>query len=119
MLKPIVGLYRAGKIAAISATLTIVLSSCATTESYWYAGAGAGYKANADWLLREENGGGRNPTAHFSIGKRWEGHRFAKQCEVNHWSHYRDGGPFNNLPETYKDEVICEGFVKFGHRSKK
>lgn len=88
----------------ILAAMAAFLAGCSATP---YFEAGLGYKVNADDLLRPENGGGRNPTAHFEFGLEWDR---GLSCGINHWSHVRDGGwPANNdLPETHKDELLCK-----------
>ncbi len=81
-----------------------LLTGCAATP---YGEIGLGYKFNqwSDWHLRTEHAGGRNPTAHFEAGLEWNK---GYSCGLHHWSHLRDGGPFNDRPETYLNEIICK-----------
>lgn len=81
--------------------LAALLSGCAASP---YFEVGVGTKLTADYWMLPENGGGRNPTAHIAAGLEWDN---GYSCEVNHWSHLRDGAPFNDKPETYKEELIC------------
>lgn len=78
------------------------LCGCAASP---YAEVGVGYKVKADWWMEPEHGGGRNPTAHIELGLEFDN---GYSCAYSHWSHYRDGGPFNDRPETYKDEILCQ-----------
>lgn len=80
----------------------VYISGCANGTTY--AEIGAGYKVKADYKLQPENAGGDNPTAHFRLGHIWDSGIY---CEAWHWSHWFSGGPFNNRPETYNNEVIC------------
>jgi hypothetical protein len=80
-----------------------ILAGCGSNAKL-YGSVGIGYKVNGDQLLMPEYSGGRNPTAHFEIGYEWPN---GVSCGINHWSHWRDGTPFNDNPETYKDEVVC------------
>ncbi len=108
---------RAKLIAAISVTLITVLSSGCATHGNFYAGIGAGKTLKKDILLNlNEDQYGSDPTAHIALGHEWKwDKRWQAHCELNHWSHFRDGGPFNSNPETYKDEIVCGGRVNFGH----
>ena len=85
--------------------LLALLSAC-TTPPRPYLEVGLGYQFNADPVLLEENGGGRMPATHIALGLEIGKHGY---CEWNHWSHLRDGWPFNDRPETYKDEIVCGG----------
>ena len=101
----------------------LVLAGCASapdhkeeskTTGHFYGGVGAGYKFLADYWMKEENGGGRNPTANFALGHKWIFDKYNEAlCQYAHWSHWRDGGPFNERPETHKDEVACWYFRNF------
>jgi hypothetical protein len=88
--------------------LLVLLGGCSATP---YAEIGMGWKFAEDQLLAPEYVGGRNPTAHFEIGLAWAS---GYECGISHWSHYRDGGPFNDRPETYKNEVECRRRWVFG-----
>lgn len=84
--------------------LVVFLSGCAAPTQF-YAGVGVGYKVHSDWQLQPEHAGGDNPTAHFRLGVAWEN---GLHCGAYHWSHWVSGGPFNNRPETYNNELLCE-----------
>lgn len=88
-----------------SLPLLLLLASCA--GSPYYAKVGIGYKIDelTDPLLRTSSVGGKNPTAHFEVGREWDR---GYSCGLNHWSHWLSGGPLNNNPETYKLELLCE-----------
>lgn len=88
---------------ALIIPLLLLLQGCTTPPAPYFE-IGAGYKTKADWHLQPEHAGGRNPTAHIELGLEFD-NQFS--CAYNHWSHYRDGGPFNHHPETYKDEILC------------
>ena len=47
---------------------------------------------------------GRNPLAHFEVGVEW---RNGVSCGIHHWSHLRDGVPFNNNAELFSHDVRC------------
>lgn len=47
--------------------------------------------------------GGRNPTVHVRAGLELE-HGLSVQYQ--HWSHLRDGAPFNERHEAHADEVL-------------
>ncbi len=102
----------------LPALLILALSGC-SSQGHFYAGVGAGYKLDADWHMQPENAGGRNPTANFVFGHEWTYNDYhAARCEVTHWSHWRDGEPFNDRPETHKDEAGCWYIGSFGYWSK-
>ena len=91
---------------SILIVMALILSGCGTfKEPQYYASIGAGYKVSADKLLLPETVGGRNPTARFGAGVEFEN---GVKIGYEHWSHWRDGGPFNNRPETHKDEIFIE-----------
>ncbi len=89
-------------------SVMLSITGCAGSPKPYFE-VGVGYKVNADWPFRPENAGGRNPTGHFEVGIEWKN---KTRCGLNHWSHWRDGGPFNHRPETWKDEIVC--FKKWG-----
>lgn len=93
----------------IIAMLLVLLILSGPGCSTAYVQAGAGIKLDGtDWRLLPRNAGGRNPTAWFAAGLRRQVTKRTKGfCEVNHWSHFRDGGPFNTRPETHKNEFRC------------
>jgi hypothetical protein len=76
-----------------------------------YFEMGMGYTVNRDPLVSDELYG-RDPTAHFAVGldykivdkREWY---IKLLCQYDHWSHYRDGWPFNENPEVHKDELMC------------
>lgn len=61
--------------------------------------------------LMSANGGGRNPTGHIAVGLEFD---YGIEVEWNHWSHVRDGVPFNDNDEAWKDELIIR--KRFGGR---
>jgi len=53
----------------------------------------------------ERSCGGSNPTVHVRAGVELDG--WLSYCELEHWSHLRDGWPFNERRETHKNELLC------------
>ena len=47
---------------------------------------------------------GRNPTAHVEVGLT----KGSISCGYNHFSHLRDGRPFNNNWDSFSDTLICK-----------
>jgi hypothetical protein len=74
--------------------LLLALAGCASSP---YAELGVGYQYYGNY----EN----NPSVHFEAGLEWDG---GYSCALNHWSHLRNGWPFNDRFETHKDELICK-----------
>ena len=76
-----------------------------------YFEIGAGHTIQRDPYVPKDQYG-RDPTAHFAVGLDY---KFVDErawyvkvlCQYDHWSHYRDGWPFNDNPETHKDEIMC------------
>ena len=124
-----------GKLVLI--TVLVMVAGCVNlTAVYPYAKVGIGLvnDRSTSMVLRtgcdgvtvwhQENWentscGGRNPAVHLAGGYefQWsEGPAWWKvdSCELNHWSHLRDGPPRNNNGETSKNEVVC--YTKIGGR---
>ncbi len=97
-------------IALVLLFLIVLIAGCARAPGIYFE-AGVGYKIDemTDILLRTDSpyGGGRNPTAHFELGYEFADNPVVDECGYNHFSHIRDGGPFNNRPETYMDTIQC------------
>lgn len=81
--------------------ILLVLAGCAGSP---YFEMGVGYKVNTSYHLNHERGG-RSPTGHIEIGMQYDN---GLSCGINHWSHIRDGTPFNNRYESWKDEILCK-----------
>lgn len=88
--------------------IAVVATGCGTPKLYGEVGLGYKLVTTHDRLL-PEYGGGRNPSFHIEGGLEWKS---GIKCGISHWSHVRDGKPFNDYSETYKDELVCK--VGFG-----
>lgn len=78
----------------------VVCSGCATPAPYLEIGVGMKVKASTHRALYDA---GSNPTAHMTIGLEFD---YGIAVELQHWSHWRDGPPFNDNYEMYKDEIV-------------
>lgn len=76
--------------------IAVLLTACAP-----YAEVGIGYKLDSNTY-------GSSPTAHIGVGLSKDGY----SCGYYHWSHIRDGTPFNDNWEAYSDEIVCK--VRWG-----
>lgn len=94
------------------AALVVALSGCAA-RPYVEVGAGIIVERTSSAALHPDRAG-RNPTAHIAAGVEFE-RGWLDRCAWEHWSHVRDGEPFNKRPELSKDEVVC--FKKWGGRA--
>ena len=109
--------HRAGLVMRLLLLLAIgLLAGCAANSPY-YLEAGLGYRINSqtDQLLHTDTpGNGRNPTFEVAWGRHfnWQDSR----CEIYHWSHLRDGGPFNDNAEQYELRARCVAAI-FGSRN--
>jgi len=91
------------------------LAGCGSTSPY-YVDAGLGYRINSqtDQLLHTDTpNNGRNPTFELAVGREFDWRH--SRCELYHWSHLLDGGPFNDNAEQYELRFRCLARV-FGSR---
>lgn len=90
--------------------IALFLSGCAADTPY-YLEAGLGMRVDrfTDPLLHTETeNNGRNPTFEIAWGRRFElFETVPTRCELYHWSHLRDGGPFNDNAEQYELRWRC------------
>lgn len=92
------------------ALLCIVLvSGCAHVDPYAEIGVGVTIDKMTDyWLQTSRDWTCSTPQAHIEVGieyERW-------QLGYHHQSNWLCGGPFNDKPEVYQDEIILN--YKFG-----
>lgn len=85
--------------------MTVILTGCGTTSPYLEVGVGYALDDNSDWYLRTEREWTcHSPaTAHFEVGLELE---HDLRVGYHHQSHWSCGGPFNDRPELYQDEII-------------
>jgi hypothetical protein len=102
------------------ACCSITLAGCLAIRERGYVELGLGVKMDSrtSAVLRPEcdtatgvttdaprSCGGSNPTVHVRMGLELDG--WLSYCEWEHFSHLRDGWPFNENRETRKEEVLC------------
>lgn len=91
--------------------IAYLATGCTASKLKPYVEVGLGHTVNRDPLVPQRLYG-RDPTAHIAVGVdyKWVDKRawyVQTLCQYDHWSHLRDGWPFNNNPETHKDEIMC------------
>lgn len=87
----------------------LLLGGCATP--YLEVGIGLSIDDNSDWYLHTDRDWTCDSpyTAHFEGGFEWDNN---VKLGYHHQSHWSCGGPFNDKPELYQDEIILT--KKFG-----
>lgn len=90
--------------------LLVILAGCNSVPGLYFE-AGAGYVLPSTDKALLTDAAGDNPTGHFAVGYEFEG---GSSCEINHWSHVFQGGPFNSDPEYHQDVFLCK--VRLGGR---
>lgn len=90
-------------VRALLLACLLALSACSSTP-YFEVGVGYQIDDNSDWYLRTEREWqcSDNFQAHFEAGVEWDS---GTRIGYHHQSWWSCGGPFNDKPELYVDDI--------------
>ena len=93
------------RVILLAIGLMTMVTGCGTAKPYVAVGIGYQLDNMTDWMLRTEREWAcENPDVfHGEVGVEWPS---KVTLGYHHQSHVSCGGPFNNKPETYRDEII-------------
>lgn len=99
------------QILLVIGLMTLILTGCGTPSPYLEVGVGYNLDKATDYWLRTERSWtcDNHDVFHAEAGVEFDS---GWRVGYHHQSHISCGGPFNNDPEVYQDEIIVT--KKFG-----
>lgn len=93
------------KMLLVIGLMIATLTGCGTSRPYLELGVGYSLDKMSDWYLSTEREWtcSSPATAHAELGLEFEDNW---RLGYHHQSHWSCGGPFNDKPELYQDEII-------------
>jgi hypothetical protein len=95
-----------GMMKLMTPLMLLVITACSGTPApYFEVGIGWNIDEMTDYWLKTEQSWtcDNNDTFHAELGLEWDNN---VQLGYHHQSHVSCGGPFNDKPEVYQDEII-------------